>query len=225
MNPLGWSDALFLGAYMVAIVSVVCGVRWLRRAQEQSAMPPPSDLDPYSVAVLRGGAKNGVKDAAQLALLHLQKLGAVVHEGFMLRTFGGASSAHVVEQTLLNALRAPRSYGDAIKAPELLGLLESYQRQLETQGLLPDAERRAQRQMLWAFGSGCVVADRWRAHRRQAFPRPDQRVRSGDTCATCDAVRSHGGVTASHLAGRSCVCGSGGACPTASDGNGEVRHH
>jgi uncharacterized protein (TIGR04222 family) len=152
MNPLSFDDSTFFFAYLAAIVVVVWVVRWQRRAQEQTAPPTLSDMDPYAIAVLRAG----VGGAIQLAFAHVTQRGWAVHEGFNVRVVPGATSPHVVEQTLIHALQTPRAVSEVFRLPELMTLLDGYQRQLETQGLLPDAARREQRQMLWRGGVGVL---------------------------------------------------------------------
>lgn len=137
MNPFVWSGPAFLVFYAV-LVACVLGALKLRRRRPGSSCPAsdPHGMDPYAVAILRGGVDEAVRVAAA-SLVHRGAL--TVERRRVRRTEGHVQDLHPLEAALLRRCEGERALAD-LAGKTVRAACEPLQAELVTAGLVPTAE-------------------------------------------------------------------------------------
>ena len=135
MNPFDLKGPEFLLFYVIVATGVLICAAVFRRMKE-SRRPPKVNLEPYTIAFLRGGAN----ETLRVALVSLVDRGLIVESSGSVRTAPIATPEavrHPVEKALLAKFRRSGKATDIFTDGRLAELCRPYELILETDGLLP----------------------------------------------------------------------------------------
>ena len=174
MNPFLWPGPEFLLLYTVLAAFVVSGL-WLRRRHgEDLPLPELARLDPYAIAVLRGGRQEALRVAAA-ALVERGML--EVERGVLRFASHGEGELHPIESAVVEACSNSGLRLNALSSVGVRGICDRLREDLIARGLLPgeDEQREQWRRLAGALAlligvAGVKVAVAWSTgHRNVLF--------------------------------------------------------
>lgn len=138
MNPLDLSGPSFLLFY-AALATVLIGLAASTRLYFEGGDAPKMNLDPYLIAYLRGGIREVLRVATigliDRKLLHVER--DVIARDFNTQL---TSVQEPVERWILTKTRVPISGSDLVATVPDRSIIDSFEKELQLNGLLPDSD-------------------------------------------------------------------------------------
>ncbi|MBK8321996.1 MAG: TIGR04222 domain-containing membrane protein [Betaproteobacteria bacterium] len=157
MNPFAWSGGKFLLFYAVVAVAVIAFVAWRARGRSDSRVNVTfMTSDPYRIAYLRGDSAEVIRvsvfNLVDRGLIELREDGLLV----TVRKDAESLVRRAIDRAVLAACFAGTAPEALVANEALLREARAYGRDLEREGLLPDAPTRRSR-LAWLVGALAVL--------------------------------------------------------------------
>lgn len=138
MNPFDLPGPQFLAFYAAFATAVVIGVYLLTQRRDLRSIPKIGFDDPYRIAFLRGG-KNEALRIATFSLIDRGLLDAEANQVRVARDDAAELVRHPLEKAVLSHFQTATDATSIFTAYPLERSCHEFERDLQEQGLLPDA--------------------------------------------------------------------------------------
>lgn len=157
MNPFDYYGPQFLVFYAGLTVVTLIVMSFVRRGIDRADVHDDRLTDAYLIALLRSGAKEMVR--VTIVSLLDRGLLEITDDGVRTTEIGSKTrTRRNIEHLILQHCRAPRLLSTLADHKEFEHECKTHEAELQRMGLLPTAQQRASRRVLFVIGGGFLAA-------------------------------------------------------------------